>query len=57
MSTFLPFASKVEAAVEAYITVRDFSDEMEWRAGLKKEFVSSHMRGVLHGVSIDLCLK
>jgi len=40
MSTFLQIASRVEAAVAAYISVRDFADEEKWRAQFKQECVS-----------------
>ena len=53
MNTLLSIASKVEAAVEAYIAVRDFADQEEWRAKLKRELVSFH----LHGDSTDQHLK
>ena len=56
-SAILRTASKVEAAVEAYIRVQDFSDEAVWREQFKRKFVSAHMRGILHGILIDLCLK
>ena len=56
-AALLRTASKVEAALEAYIRVRNFSDKAEWREQLRREFVSAHMRGILHGVLNDLCLK
>jgi hypothetical protein len=55
MSGFLHIASRVEAAVEAYTSVRDFADEELWRAKFRAETVSIH----LHGVSIvfrSLCI-
>ena len=56
-SALLVTASKVEAAVEAYIRVWDFTNKAEWRAQFRREFVSAHMCGILHGVLIDLHLK
>jgi hypothetical protein len=45
MNPLLSIASKVEAAVEAYIAVRDFADQHIWKAGLKRELVSFHLHG------------
>ena len=56
-SALLATASKVEAAVEAYIRVRDFTDEAEWRAQFRREFISAHMCSILHSVLINLHLK
>ena len=53
MSTLLQIASKVEAAVQAYISVRDFANKQEWKEGFEGELVSSHLRGI----SITLHLK
>ena len=53
MATILQIAFRVEAAVEAYISVQDFADREEWKAKFKRELVSSH----LHGVLITLHLK
>lgn len=50
MSTLLRIAARVEAAVEAYNSVRDFVDSGEWRANFRREMVSTH----LHGISITL---
>jgi hypothetical protein len=47
MPTFLQIASRVEAAVAAYISVRDFSDSQEWREKFNGEKVSTHLHGVL----------
>jgi hypothetical protein len=47
MSTFLQIASRVEAAVEAYISVRDFTDKQGWTTMFKREKVSTHLNGVL----------
>jgi hypothetical protein len=40
MASLLRIASRVEAAVAAYITVRDFANKQEWRAKFKRELVS-----------------
>ena len=40
MDALLRIASKVEAAVEAYIAVRDFANREEWKAKFKREHVS-----------------
>ena len=48
MLAFLTIASRVEAAVAAYISVKDlkgFTDHETWRAEFKKEFVRVHLRG------------
>jgi hypothetical protein len=47
-TTLLHLASGVEAAVEAYISVQDFADELEWRKMFVLEMVSAH----LHSISI-----
>jgi hypothetical protein len=52
MTTLLHIASRVEAAVEAYISVKDFANEQEWREKFLLEMVSVH----LHGNSIALHL-
>jgi hypothetical protein len=44
--TLLQIASKVEAAVKAYISVRDFADREEWKEKLQGEMVSPHLHGV-----------
>jgi len=43
MSPFLKIASRVEATIEAYTSVRDFADEQVWKEGFKKELVSVHL--------------
>jgi hypothetical protein len=40
MSVFLQIASRVEAAVEAYKSVKTFANKQEWRAKFEGEFVS-----------------
>ena len=45
MTTLLQIASRVEAAVEAYIPVRDFADQEKWKKMFKKELVSLTFRG------------
>lgn len=46
MNKLLEDASRVEAAVEAYISVREFSDEEQWKRGFEQELVSAHLRGI-----------
>lgn len=50
MTTFLQIASRVEAAVKAYTSVRSIVNGEEWKEKLMGELVSAH----LHGVSITL---
>jgi hypothetical protein len=38
----LQIASRVEAAAEAYLSVRDFANEEEWETRFKEERVSVH---------------
>jgi|HubBroStandDraft_5_1064220.scaffolds.fasta_scaffold106100_1 hypothetical protein len=52
MDNLLKMASKVEAAVQAYVSVQDFADREEWKNYFAEEFVSGH----LHGVFIALHL-
>src|SRR6266699_2111642 len=44
MTTLLQIASKVEAAMKAYITVQDFADKEEWKEKFQGEMVSSHLQ-------------
>jgi len=46
MPTFLKIASRVEAAIEAYISVRDFADREEWKGKFRGEMVSPHLHGI-----------
>ena len=46
MSTFFQIASRVKAAVEAYISVQDFVDRQEWKAKFKRVEVSGHYHGI-----------
>jgi hypothetical protein len=46
MTTLLHIASRVEAAVESYISVWDFADRQEWKEKFRNEFVSPHLRGI-----------
>ena len=46
MTTLLHIASRVEAAVEAYMSVRDISDRGEWKEKFRGEKVSLHLHGV-----------
>jgi hypothetical protein len=48
-------ASRVEAAVKAYLEVRNFTDESAWREGLLREKVSAIFR-LSKGVLSDLHL-
>jgi hypothetical protein len=45
MSNLLQIASRVEAAVEAYTSVREFADKEEWKAQFDLEMVSDHLHG------------
>ncbi len=58
MSVFLQIASRVEAAVEAYKSVRDITDREQWVEEFKKEFVSPRLHGVFNHSTfqIDRCL-
>jgi hypothetical protein len=47
MTEFLRIASRVEAAVTAYNSVRDFADKQEWETMFRQERVSAHLHGVL----------
>ena len=46
MSFLLPIAARIEAAVAAYNSVRDFAGNQEWRENFKRENVSTHLHGV-----------
>ena len=46
MSTFIEIASRVEAAVAAYTSVRDFADQETWRAQFRGESVSVQLHGL-----------
>jgi len=50
MDALFQIASKVEAAVEAYVSIKNFADAAQWKANFKQEMVRSH----LYGVSICL---
>jgi hypothetical protein len=50
MESLLPFASRVEAATEAYRSVQDFADKQEWRAKFRAEMVSTHLYGIFFGI-------
>jgi hypothetical protein len=50
MTTLLQVASRVEAAVQAYISVQalqGFAGGQEWKENFMRELVSAHIRGVL----------
>jgi hypothetical protein len=46
MPSFIEIASRVEAAVAAYTSVRDLTDQEKWRAQFKGEFVSVQLHGL-----------
>jgi hypothetical protein len=46
MASLLPFASRVEAAAEAYRSVQGFADKQEWKAKFRVEMVSTHLYGI-----------
>jgi hypothetical protein len=41
LGSLLSIASRVEAAVDSYVSVRDMTDEKEWRAEFDRERVSA----------------
>jgi hypothetical protein len=43
MSVFLQIASRVEAAVGAYKSVKNIANKQEWRAKFEGEFISVHL--------------
>ena len=47
MPTLLEIASRVEAAVEAYESVRDFTEREAWKEKFMQENVSVYLHGVL----------
>ena len=51
MTTLLHIAARVEAAILAYVSVRDFADKGKWLAKFKEERVSTHLNGI---ISINL---
>ena len=40
MTTLLDMASRVEAAVQAYISIQGFADRQVWKENFRKELVS-----------------
>ena len=50
-ASLIPFAARIEAAVAAYVEIRDFADENVWRAAFEQEKVSPSFR-ILHGVDL-----
>jgi hypothetical protein len=54
MMSLLPIVARVEAAIQAYISVRDFADKDKWLAKFNEEKVSTHLHGI---ISINLHLK
>jgi hypothetical protein len=47
MPTLLETASRVEAAVEAYKSVRDFTNREAWKENFIRESVSAHLHCIL----------
>ena len=45
-TSLLHIAAIVEAAVEAYMSVREYSDSEEWTTMFERELVSAHLCGV-----------
>ena len=45
MSTLLRIAARVEAAVEAYNSIRGFANKTLWKAGFEREMVCTHAHG------------
>ena len=43
MSVFLQITSRVEAAIEAYKSVKETANKQEWRANFEGKFVSVHL--------------
>src|SRR6266567_8893262 len=54
MTTLLQIASKVEAAMKAYISVWDFADKEEWKGRFRGEMVSPHLHSVLDHSTIQI---
>jgi len=46
MDALLQITSRIEAAVEAYKSVWDFSDSSEWKKKFAWEMVGAHLHGV-----------
>jgi hypothetical protein len=61
MTALLPIASRVEAAIQAYNSVQEFTNKPDWMKGLRRELVSTHLRGVFtrrfdrHYFEIESC--
>jgi len=45
MSNFLWFASRIEAAVDSYVSVQKFADTQQWKQKFQDEFISVHLHG------------
>jgi hypothetical protein len=45
MSNLLRIASRVEAAVAAYVSVQEFADTQQWKQKFRDEFVRVHLHG------------
>jgi len=45
MSPFLLIASRVEATIAAYTSIRDFADKQVWKEHFNVELVSVHLHG------------
>ena len=50
MSNFLQIASRVEAAVASYVSVREFTDRQQWKQKFEEEFVSIYLRVFVYAV-------
>jgi len=46
MDALLQIASRIEAAVEAYKSVWDFSDSSEWKKNFAWEMVGAHLYSI-----------
>ena len=53
MSAFLQIASRVEAAVGAYNSVRNFTDLAQWKEKFNEELVSVHLHSVLNALQFE----
>jgi hypothetical protein len=50
-ASLILFAARIEAAVAAYLEIRDFTNENVWRAAFEQEKVSPSFR-ILHGIDL-----
>ena len=54
MDTLIVIASRVEAALQAYIAVRYITDVKLWEEKLKAELVSAHLHAD-RSIYVDIC--